>query len=194
MKISEIPHCMEYEINEVNLREKAVDIEQMRKGIEFLLNKKENESNQIKKAIIGSLTAVYARLVGEYDTSIKLLNECIVVFTSNGNAARALASKVRLATTLLWNEKFASADKIYKECHLEIKQSAEPSLKSQEDSVLYYLGKCKFEQKQYGLAVDLLVKALELRIIKGDIELIQSTEKSINIARKKLESTKVSVE
>ena len=51
------------------------------------------------------------------------------------------------------------------------------------DFALQHLGKCRLEQGAVDDAISLLEEALKLRLKKGDTELINSTERALDMAR-----------
>ena len=54
------------------------------------------------------------------------------------------------------------------------------------DFAYQHAGKNKFDQGKYTEALNLFQKALEIRFIKNDRELIDSTQLALKITRKKL--------
>ena len=178
MKTADIPHDMNYEMGE-DLKEKPTNLEEMKEGIDFIHSALMKESDELKKASMLSLIGVYSRIVGELTESESYLSEAIEIFKKHQKAKPLTYLRLRLATTLHWKEKYSSAEKIF----LEIIQSQTPESKHYLDYACQHMGKCKFDQKLYKEALNYFMQALDLRLVKGDMELIRSTEMAIEKVR-----------
>jgi tetratricopeptide (TPR) repeat protein len=178
----DIPFNMDYKINK-ELREQPVDMDAMLMGIDHLKEELENEENQIKRASILSLLGVFSRISGDYIGSENFLKESYEIFKTEKKFLAAFVARLRLGVTYQWKEQYSKSEKIFLSCIDIARNSDDPALAGYEDFALQHLGKCKFDQGLINEALDYFTEAMELRIVKGDLELIKSTEKAIEVVR-----------
>ena len=68
-----IPYDMSTKINN-ELEDEANNPEEMKKGITFLTEKAESTNDEIAKAKLFNLIAVYMRILKDYENALKVLN------------------------------------------------------------------------------------------------------------------------
>jgi len=181
------PYNMETEIDKVTLRDKAVDSIQMDKGLKFILGKLESIEDQKLKAKVLGEAGVYARILNKYDISQKLLEQSISLYETQLLNMNALVIQIRLTTLFYWQGKFdASVSSFTKIIHL-IKGMNNVKANPLLAFAFQHFGKCRFEQKRYSEAMTLFSEAHQLRLIDGDLDLINSTQFAMEVTQKKID-------
>lgn len=184
MKASEIPFNMEVEIQD-DLREAPKSYDDMQRGVAFLKNKiQETNDDEIELASIFSLIGAYARILLELEESENFLNLSLKIYEKHDLKIQAFAVKIRLATTYLWKEQFTKADAFFSSAIKICEKSKNQKIKDYLDFVLQHYGKSKFEQKCYNEANKLFIRAMELRAIKGNLELMESSQQALTVVNK----------
>ncbi|MCP4913572.1 MAG: hypothetical protein GY909_10670 [Oligoflexia bacterium] len=184
--MQDIPYNMNYDYGDL-LREVPEDAESLRQGIEFLQDKIKESIGKKEKLKLYSQLGFYQRLLGSYQESLQSFDEAThLVNELNENNyldSQLDAIEIRRSVTLLWMGKISQA-----QSSLTKLQEKHEAMKDSKylDFIYQHYGKLKFEQKQFKTALDLFLKALEIRIVKGNIELISSTELAIAKTRENL--------
>jgi tetratricopeptide (TPR) repeat protein len=186
--MSKIPHNMNFAIGD-DLREVPLDAVQMQKGLAWLENEllQERKSVSVKQAALLSQIGVYARILGDLDLAEKSFNDAIEVLEAQKRPDLILGVKLRLAIVYQFKGSYTKADNFYMNAIKVIRSSTDEKISKYLDFALQHLAKSRFEQKFYQESLNYFLEALEIRLIKGDIELIQSTEKAISKVREKMD-------
>ncbi|OIQ20739.1 MAG: hypothetical protein BM556_02010 [Bacteriovorax sp. MedPE-SWde] len=178
MRISDIPFNMEILVDG-SLKERPGDFDEMRKGIDFILAKVDQEESRAVRASLHSLSGKYLRIVNQLDDSEGQLIHAFEDFRELELFVPAVIAKFRLGLTYLYQERFSKADDF-------LNKALESSLKSKDkhlikliDHVYFALGLSKLWQKNAEEAEKLFSECLELRIVKGDLALISICEKAL---------------
>ncbi len=182
VEIKSIPFNMNYLIDD-SLKEQPVDVEAMLQGIDLLKEQLDIEENILKRASMLSLLGVFNRIAQDFIGSEENLKEAYQIFKSEKKLVAAYVARLRLGVTYQWKQQFSKAEKIFLDCIEIARNSEEKEMVGYEDYALLHLGKCKFDQGFYNEALEYFTQAIELRIVKGDIELIKTTEKAIEVVR-----------
>ncbi|MCM3342127.1 hypothetical protein M3650_26765 [Paenibacillus sp. MER TA 81-3] len=93
-------------------------------------------------------------------------------------------NRIRLANTYQWNKEFQKSNEILDVLVREFHNQADESLQDIEDFLYQHMGKNKFEQGEYEEAPAHFYKALEIRLVKNNSELIESTQLAIDATLK----------
>lgn len=189
MKASDIPFNMNFSYGD-DLREVPEDSEQMRKGLDWLQDKivELGPDDTKKAAVLLSQIGGYARIMGDLDLSEKCYLDAIKAFEELKASEQLFAAKLRLAVTFQYQRKFSKSTEIYEKAIKIMRTSKSPAVRNYLDFALQHYAKQKFEQGFYSEAMDMFMETLELRIVKGDLDLVASTELAINKTKEKLES------
>lgn len=123
----------------------------------------------------------YFRVLKEYEKSESYLKECIEFYENKENERKVFINKIRLATLFQCKREFEKSDKIYKELFENIYKF--PDI---EDFLYQHFAKNKFLQNDFVLAINFFERALEIRVIKNDEKLLESTKFALDICREKL--------
>lgn len=189
MKTSDIPYNMKFSYGD-DLREVPEDSEQMRKGLDWLQDKIiELAPDDTKKAaVLLAQIGGYARIMGDFDLSEKCYHDAIKSFESLKATEQVFATKLRLAVTYQFQKKFTKSTEIYEKAIKIMRSSKSPAVRNYLDFALQHFGKQKFEQGFFQEALDFFMETYELRIVKGDLDLVASTEFAINKTKEKIDS------
>ncbi|WP_157259658.1 hypothetical protein [Paenibacillus sp. OSY-SE] len=93
-------------------------------------------------------------------------------------------NRIRLANTYQWNKEFQKSNEIFDVLVGEFHNQADESLQDIEDFLYQHMGKNKFEQGEYEEAPTHFYKTLEIRLVKNNSELIESTQLAIDATLK----------
>ncbi|EEK81876.1 hypothetical protein bcere0010_45440 [Bacillus cereus ATCC 4342] len=117
------------------------------------------------------LIGVYERIAGNLSESKYYLQEAIKYYIQTDNTQGIFINKLRLAHTYYWERKFAAANTIF----IELLQTL-PDLPAYEDFFYQHYGKSKLDEGDFQTALTCFQKALQIRLQKGNEELIHSTK------------------
>lgn len=188
--MSKIPFNMKYSIGD-DLREVPDDAVQMQKGLLWLqenFSKMEDQKSP-KAAATLSRIGTFARMLGDLEVAESSFQDSLVILEEKGRSDQALAVKLRLAIVHQFKGDYAKADNFYVNAIKVMKNSKDERINRFLDFALQHLAKSRFEQKFYREALDYSLEALEIRLIKGDMDLIQSTEQVISKVRANLDDS-----
>lgn len=169
-----------------DLREVPKNPEEMRRGIEQLKDSLEKEDDELKRASLMSQIGSYARIFGDLDLAENMYNDALSVIENKGKVHHVLAIKLRLAIVYQWKKEYSKADNIFSKSIKHIEKTRDENVQKYLDFACQHYAKSLFEQGLYQRALDHLIRALELRLEKGDMSLVESTQKAIQICRDKL--------
>ncbi len=187
--ITEFPFNMNFTYGD-DLKEVPEDAVAMKKGADWLQEKIDelDESDKVQQTILLSQLSGFARILGDLDLAETSIVQAIEILKEFKREDQIFAMNLRLAIVYQYRANFAKADQIYTSSLKEIETSGDKKLKKYHDFVLQHYGKLKFDQGFYKEALDYFMRAYEERIVKGDLELLSSTEFAIAQTRKKVEN------
>jgi tetratricopeptide (TPR) repeat protein len=168
-----IPFNMTFHFNK-ELREVPNDKKEMLQGIQWLKTCGESNSN------VHGLIGVYARIVEQLDESEEYLRLAI---EHADNEKSVCINELRLAHTYQWKKQFQQANSLFQKLFHQLETSHVYA--DYKDFLFQHYGKNLFDQGLYGEALKYFQKALEIRFVKGDPELIASVELAIEVCTKK---------
>ncbi|MBI2520616.1 MAG: tetratricopeptide repeat protein [Bdellovibrio sp.] len=181
-----IPFDMSVTIIPENMRDKANNLEQMKKGVEWLMQKLQAVSAKEPSQEQGTLLlriGSYQRTIGELEKAEKHIQAAREIFRKLGNHEFIIAADLRLATTYLYQGQHVLSENLYLECLKKIQSSSVDHKSQLLEYALTNYAKLFFERRQYQACVKKLVEALELKLISGDTQSITSHQKLIDIAK-----------
>ena len=146
-----------------------------------LLVDEDNSKNKIR--VLGELAFLH-RILGEFVSAEKALSNVAEILDHENHETRyQIVNEIRVATLRQWQSRFDEADEIFQRvCDLcSIHSQYEDLL----DFCLQHQGKNYFDQEKYNSSIECFEKALQLRIVKNDPELIQSTQFALSVARRR---------
>lgn len=180
MKLADIPFNTNTSFSE-DLREIPEDFEQFREGIEWLKNKiEESELESLDRGVMLSLCGGLSRIVMDLDQALEQLKEALRIFQTHSKIVPEFVCQIRLAHTYQYKEDFVAAEEIFLKLLQELKANPKHPCSDHLDFVFQHYGKCLLEMNYLEKAETLFLKALEIRLAKGDLELIESTQKALH--------------
>ncbi|MED1089344.1 hypothetical protein [Bacillus paramycoides] len=165
-----IPFEMGYTFDN-SLREKPLSLAEMKQGIAFLKEHLQEDPLYGKNC---GLIGVYERIVGNLSESKYYLHEAITYFTKLENNQGLFINKLRLAHTYHWERDFYKANALFTELLPTL-----PNFPTYEDFLYQHYGKIKLDEGDLHTALSYFQKALQIRLQKGNEELIRSTKMCI---------------
>ncbi|OJE42252.1 hypothetical protein BAQ47_07455 [Bacillus tropicus] len=162
-----IPFEMGYTFDE-NLREKPLSLAEMKQGIVFL--KEHLHEGPLYGKNCG-LIGVYERITGNLSSCKYYLQEEIAYYTNLNNKEGLFVNKLRLAHTYHWGQNFHAANTLFTEL-----QHMLPNVPTYKDFFYQHYGKSKLDEGYFHTALTYFQKALQIRLQKGNEELIHSTK------------------
>lgn len=163
------------------LREKTNNPEMVREFIaegEKLLAITTSQDN--KYFLNGTLGNLY-RIYGLPKLACQHLSECLTFARVQGDMKKEIVSLIRIGEALKYDSKHEKALSMFDEALTKCISNEE---KNYLDFVLQHKGKCLMEMNRYEEAGTCFEKALEIRKEKNNSELIDSTQKGIDLINK----------
>jgi tetratricopeptide (TPR) repeat protein len=126
--------------------------------------------------ILGYLGNV-ERILGRHGEAIVALRECVELAGRLGDHRAEVVARIRLGEALRCADRLAEAEAVLRAV---VEDTQGQPL---HDFALQHLGKCLTDEGRAGEAIAVLDEALQLRLHKGDGELVASTELALERAR-----------
>ncbi|HKP51088.1 MAG TPA: tetratricopeptide repeat protein [Chloroflexia bacterium] len=123
----------------------------------------------------------YCRTLGRLDEAQTYLEKAVAISQRENYHTTTLVNRIRLAHVYQWQRRFDIADHIFQDCIAFCRTD----LQSYLDFAYQHYGKSLFDQARYAEAVSLFQAALDLRLQKGDTELIESTQLALRAAEER---------
>lgn len=183
MNIRDLPFNMSYRFNE-QLREVPVNPYQMKQGIIYLKKRALEEEDECAAAKTYGHIGVYERILGELTSSERHLLLAIYLYDRHADTIGEFLNTIRLGHTYHWQEQWDKANETFQLLIEQLK--ADEDLHIYEDFVYQHYGKCLLDQRIVSRAHHYFQRALEIRLKKGDKELIESTNSCIRLCLNKL--------
>jgi tetratricopeptide (TPR) repeat protein len=132
-----------------------------------------------------SRLGAYCRILGRLDEAQTYLERAVAISQHENYATTTLINRIRLAHVYQWQRRFDLSDPIFQDC-ITLCQT-DPTLQPYLDFAYQHYGKSLFDQARYAEAVSFFQKALDIRLQKGEKELIESTKIAIHVTQKRLQ-------
>lgn len=174
---------MTYSIGE-DLKATPNNYQETIKGIELFKTKILNTEDIIAKAKLKSKLGFYLKIVGNFEESEFNLNEAIAIFTQEKDFLNAFVAKIRLAQNFQFSNRLYDALNFINELETELNNKGE--LDFYRDFIFQHKGKILFDLENYEEALSYFYRALEIRILKNNEELIKSTKLAVDITKTKI--------
>ena len=126
----------------------------------------------------------YCRILNRLDEAQTYLEKAVAISQRENYPTTTLINRIRLAHVHQWQRRFDLSDPIFQDCITlcEIDPTLQPYL----DFAYQHYGKSLFDQAHYAEAVSFFQAALDIRLHKGDKELIGSTELALKTTQAKM--------
>jgi tetratricopeptide (TPR) repeat protein len=125
-----------------------------------------------------------SRMLGRLEAAQGYLERAVGVASAMGNKRAALVNGIRLAHVYQWQRAFDEADALFVECLHRCEN--DPDLAAYTDFACQHYGKSLFDQGRYREAEAMFSLAMEIRLDKGDNDLIDSTRLALQVTRERL--------
>lgn len=183
----DIPFNMNYSYSD-NLREVPEDSTQMLKGVDWLNEEliRVSPIDQLQSAMLLHMLCVYCRITGDYKSAETCGKDAIKVFKEKGKSELGFFMKLRMAQVFHYKNSYSTAGDIYTQALETIEKSKSAQVKKYLEFVLFHYGCLKFERKFYAEANSLFSRALDARLIAGDIQKIKDTEYALRLVNEHL--------
>lgn len=188
MKTSEIPFNVNITYDE-NLNEVPKDFKDLKRGVDFLkvqFSKLDQESPQA--AVMLGQIGSYLRILNDFDESRQTFTHALSILSKHKLPHIKMAIILRMALIDLSEKKYSPANKIFEDSLKELDHHNSEKFEKLRDFALFHLGRSKFFEGSYSEAKRLITESLELRLIKGDLEMIEHTKNALGIINKKSEN------
>ncbi len=173
MMINDIPFNMTYTIGN-DLREKPKDRASFEQGISYLTTHLTKEKTTIGQLKVHSLLGVLYRIVEQLEASmIHLQIAKAGLQTIIEGDKLQIVNSIRIAQTLQYQQKYEQAEQIYNTLEPLILQ--EKAYKKLLDFVYQHKAKNYFEWGKYEQSLSEIKRAIALRQLKGNEELLASS-------------------
>lgn len=186
MKSSEIPFNMKIHYDE-QLNEQAINFEEMEKGVDFLKEKYESLPDKGAKGVVllGQIGS-YLRVLNQLPEAEKTFEKAQKIIKEHDLPHIAMAIDLRMALIHLAKKKYVPANKIFEDALKTIKESDDKKLTQLSDFALFHYARSKFAEGCLQEARDMVTRALELRLVKGDLEVIEHTQNVLGTINQKI--------
>jgi HTH-type transcriptional regulator, pleiotropic regulator of extracellular virulence genes len=177
--ISEVNELIYYDSNEY-LREKSSDPSRLKEIINDIENLLKT-CNEIEDRffLYGTLGNLY-RIYGQTQKSVMYLSLCISFALREKNIKKEMVSLLRLGEALKYDNKHKEALDVFNEVLVKCKDNNDADYM---DFALQHKGKCLMELGRLDESQECLSEALKLRYLKGDSNLIESTQQSLELVK-----------
>lgn len=162
-----------------NLRDVPNNPDEMRQALATLKGQVEHLSDPVEKIRVLGQIGSYARLLHDFETAKTALREAIGL--SQNHLRAKLTNQIRLAHVYQWEGNFAVSNGLFS----VILDTCQRHLPELLDFAYQHAGKNQFDQQHYVQAAELFERALQIRLEKGESELIDSSWIALETARRK---------
>jgi tetratricopeptide (TPR) repeat protein len=178
-----LPDLRELIMFDSTLREVAKDSAELTLAIHQAqkeLEKAEADNNESDITFLLGYLGNACRVANLLSDSIQYLERAVFRSKTMEDRKGELVNTIRLAEARKYNGQYAIAEDILRSV---LDWTNDNGLSTYKDFVLQHLAKCRLEQGAVDDAISMLESALELRIAKGNDELIRSTQLALQMAR-----------
>lgn len=181
----DIPFNVSYYFD-TDLREHPESPEEMAAAVSFLQERLAHESDTYERMKISGWLGVYCRILNRLDEAEFHLNNALAASNALHDRRARVANLIRLAIVYQWHGSYHAADRILEQviraCETPPDTAPAAPLLDYLDYAYQYLGKSKFDQGQYEAAAELFQKALQIRHLRGDPDLILNSQQALRVA------------
>lgn len=158
--------------------------ERIAENLDRLLEARESGEMATRLQLLGQI-GNDQRALGNLLEADMFLTDAVALARTLGDTRREAMNGIRLATARQYQGQHADAEAIFRAA-LALAQSGDAA--DYEDFALQHLGKCLVEMGRIDEAVECFDRALVLRWMKADADLIASTEQALHTAQRLQES------
>jgi len=166
-----------------NLRDVAVAPDEMRSAVAQAREQLAEEVDPRKRIVLLGRIGVYSRILCDLAAAQAALSEAVEVERTLGDPELETVNSIRLAHSFHWSADFARANALLESALERCRQ--DPRLHKWTDLAFQHRGKCQLDEGRVHEAIQSFEEALQLRLDKGDEELIESTRGALALARRR---------
>ena len=126
--------------------------------------------------------------MNEFEEARQSFSHALSILSKHKLPHIKMAIILRMALVDLSEKRFSPANRVFEDSLKEIENHNSDKYENLKDFILFHLGRSKFFEGSYSEAKDLITESLELRLIKGDLEMIEHTKNALGIINKKSEN------
>ena len=178
MKVSDIPFNMQTNFNSA-YHEQPVDIDEMIKGVDFLISKIESERDQLSLAILHTLAGHFLRVLSRSQDAFKHFKIAYKFYHDADDKIREIDLIYRMAVVHYYENEYSKCDNLFLKVLDLSSKYPHHSYDKFLHNVYFYLGLSKKSQGSQSMADGYFSKCLEARIVKGNIALINQCQELI---------------
>lgn len=178
--MAQISHTIFFDESDF-LREKSSDPALLSRTIEQGEKLRKRIGLEQNYFLLGSLGNLY-RIDLQPRVAIPLFKQCLEIADKEQNKQREVVTRIRLGETLKYDGRHEDA---WKEFERALKLCETNGITKYRDFVYQHMGKCLMELSEFAAAEECFEKALEIRKEKGEVSLIESTQKAIEFLNRK---------
>ncbi|MBT9316195.1 tetratricopeptide repeat protein [Leptothoe spongobia] len=173
----ETPFDLSYHYDD-NLQDVPNNSGEMQQAIDFWQAQLDQPGLEIFQRIklLGRIGG-YARTLRNLDRAEQALSTALTLSKAIENRRFEAANSIKLAHVYQWQQRYVESETMF-EAVITLCQN-DPEAAPYLDFAYQHFGKCKFDQQKYAEALQCFEQALNIRMEKGDSELIASTELAI---------------
>jgi len=178
----DIPFDVSFHFDD-NLQEVANSPAEMQQAVEFLQSQLNDSANDKRQQIsLLGLIGSYARILRDFSTAKLALTSALELCDYINDKNLKVINLIRLAHLYQWQLQYALSETLFEDAIAQCTNN--PELELYLDFAYQHMGKCKFDQAQYEQAQFYFEKALELRKLKNNQSLIDSTQLALDTVKR----------
>ena len=168
-----------------NLRDIPKNPELVKQRVEYLESQvRETSSSDEQVKFYGEMGGLY-RVLGQLELAEDFLQKALALVKENNLGQRMyVIFGIRLAHVWQWQKKFEKSNFLFERLLQICRQ--EKDCENLLDFTYQHQGKNFFDQGNYKRALECFSRALDIRVKRKNLDLIQSTEFAIQVTQKKL--------
>ncbi len=178
MRVSDIPYNMKTSFN-FSFHEEPMDMDEMRKGVDYLLSEVENEQDTSKKAILQKYLGHYLRVLNDHENALGYLKDSYKYYQSIDDKIMSIDLMYRIGVTYYYKESYAKAEDMLQLAKYLISKHPSEHHDIFEHNLYFYLGLTLKAQGRKSGAATYFTESLERRVVKGDLDLIKMCQEAL---------------
>lgn len=155
---------------------------EMRQAIDWLCEQLTRTDLELRqRAQVYGMCGVFSRTLHDFDAAHRFLQQALDLAQQLDDPRLLFNNRIRLAHVYQWQGLFDRSNALFED--LLTTSLDQPSFAAQLDFLYQHAGKNALDQQQYERAEQYFQQALQLRRVKADPALIESTEHALAIAQ-----------
>lgn len=157
---------------------------EMRQAIDWLCQQLTRADLEPRQRVqVYGMCGVFSRTLHDFDAAHRFLQQALDLAQQLDDQQLLFINRIRLAHVYQWQGLFDRSNALFED--LLTTSRDQPSLASHLDFLYQHAGKNALDQQQYELAESYFLEALQLRRVKADPALIESTEQALAVVQQR---------